>query len=706
MTTYGEHLTKSQLPLVNKQLVQASQFLLEFREYIKEKSQLEKEYSNKLENLIKKYRNKKIFNLSNINRDPFAPSHGGGGGSFDAISLSGTISSVKGNEGGIMLDENSTLLQGLNNLFSDTEKIAGERAVLSEYLVTDIADPLKMLANKVEEERKKLFNFSKKITDERDKIYNEKDKLKSKYDESCNEVITSQIKQERTMETKVLDKLQKQYYQDVIDRNNNKNLYILAVEVANQHKNKHYTMDVPELLNFYQTLNEYWMEHIKSFWFHYIQLESNCFNDSKLNLDNLKLSVNKVDKKLESKSFINNNPSNWAPPGDFQFTSFGQFAEDNQLIDEYSSKVYLFNKMNKNEMELNEMKNQILQKQEEVEQLKLEYSQFDLNPSLENNGEQIYEKLSETWRELVILKNQELTSLTENQLISNSIGQYNLNGIKHDFKTTSFTIPTTCDYCENSIWGLNRHGSTCKDCKYNCHANCEFKVPPNCTQIKGGAKSIRKEQMDFNTLKDKTAPFLKNSTSDNLPSHNLRQPIPDQFIQPQTPEFGGSNLHSPVLSTPISLTHHSSIDSQHSVGEINNQSHIQGIYPMAKVLYSYEASDDNELSITAGTMIEITEGDDGSGWVKAMSNGNTGLVPGTYIEIEGDQSNIPDHVNAPSEVIQVRVLYDFEAQSEYDLNICVGDIITLTKAEDDSGWSEGTLNGVTGQFPSNYVEYL
>lgn len=32
----------------------------------------------------------------------------------------------------------------------------------------------------------------------------------------------------------------------------------------------------------------------------------------------------------------------------------------------------------------------------------------------------------------------------------------------HDFKSASFTIPTTCDLCQATIWGIAKQGFTCK----------------------------------------------------------------------------------------------------------------------------------------------------------------------------------------------------------------------------------------------------
>ncbi|KAI8903495.1 hypothetical protein EDD86DRAFT_214593 [Gorgonomyces haynaldii] len=48
-------------------------------------------------------------------------------------------------------------------------------------------------------------------------------------------------------------------------------------------------------------------------------------------------------------------------------------------------------------------------------------------------------------------------------------------------------------------------------------------------------------------------------------------------------------------------------------------------------------------------------------------------------------------------------LFDFVAQQPGDLNFRKGDIIYVSKC-DDNGWWKGSLNGIQGDFPGNYVE--
>ena len=65
-----------------------------------------------------------------------------------------------------------------------------------------------------------------------------------------------------------------------------------------------------------------------------------------------------------------------------------------------------------------------------------------------------------------------------------------------------------------------------------------------------------------------------------------------------------------------------------------------------------------------------------------------------------DQSTHPP----PHPPFQVRAVYPFEGTEEGDLSFEEGALITVIRV-DESDWWEGELDGKTGIFPSNYVEY-
>lgn len=57
--------------------------------------------------------------------------------------------------------------------------------------------------------------------------------------------------------------------------------------------------------------------------------------------------------------------------------------------------------------------------------------------------------------------------------------------------------------------------------------------------------------------------------------------------------------------------------------------------------------------------------------------------------------------NSNSQLV-VRAKFNFQQTNEDELSFTKGDIIHVTRVE-EGGWWEGTHNGRTGWFPSNYV---
>jgi hypothetical protein len=57
-------------------------------------------------------------------------------------------------------------------------------------------------------------------------------------------------------------------------------------------------------------------------------------------------------------------------------------------------------------------------------------------------------------------------------------------------------------------------------------------------------------------------------------------------------------------------------------------------------------------------------------------------------------------------ICQAQALYDYSGTHDYELNFSAGDIINVTAIDEATGWWTGTLNGVVGPFPGNYVRQL
>uniref|UniRef100_A0A672IKK0 protein kinase C n=1 Tax=Salarias fasciatus TaxID=181472 RepID=A0A672IKK0_SALFA len=75
--------------------------------------------------------------------------------------------------------------------------------------------------------------------------------------------------------------------------------------------------------------------------------------------------------------------------------------------------------------------------------------------------------------------------------------------VPHTFAVHSYTRPTVCQYCKRLLRGLFRQGLQCKDCKFNCHKRCAYKVPNDCLGETFGDPSADPEvPMDYSSEYD------------------------------------------------------------------------------------------------------------------------------------------------------------------------------------------------------------
>ncbi|XP_034147945.1 F-BAR and double SH3 domains protein 2 isoform X2 [Esox lucius] len=158
-------------------------------------------------------------------------------------------------------------------------------------------------------------------------------------------------------------------------------------------------------------------------------------------------------------------------------------------------------------------------------------------------------------------------------------------------------------------------------------------------------------------------------------------------------------------------------------------------YPLTcKVLYSYKASQPDELTIDEHEMLEVIEDGDMEDWVKARNKtGLIGYVPEKYLQFPTSNSLLsmlqslaaldtrshtssnstePEThtttVNGDASLSFVRALYDYEGQADEELSFPEGAVIRLLNrdTQTDDGFWEGEFNGRVGVFPSVLVEDL
>uniref|UniRef100_G3UC02 F-BAR and double SH3 domains protein 2 n=1 Tax=Loxodonta africana TaxID=9785 RepID=G3UC02_LOXAF len=158
-------------------------------------------------------------------------------------------------------------------------------------------------------------------------------------------------------------------------------------------------------------------------------------------------------------------------------------------------------------------------------------------------------------------------------------------------------------------------------------------------------------------------------------------------------------------------------------------------YPLTcKVVYSYKASQPDELTIEEHEVLEVIEDGDMEDWVKARNKvGQVGYVPEKYLQFPTSNSLlsmlqslaaldsrshtssnsteaelVSGSLNGDASVCFVKALYDYEGQTDDELSFPEGAIIRILNKENqaDDGFWEGEFSGRIGVFPSVLVEEL
>ncbi|XP_027730555.1 GRB2-related adapter protein isoform X4 [Vombatus ursinus] len=169
-------------------------------------------------------------------------------------------------------------------------------------------------------------------------------------------------------------------------------------------------------------------------------------------------------------------------------------------------------------------------------------------------------------------------------------------------------------------------------------------------------------------------------------------------------------------------------------------------------LYSFQATENDELAFNKGDTLKILNMEDDQNWYKAELHGAEGFIPKNYIQVKphpyGDQvqhfkvlrENMgkyflweekfnslnelvdfyrtttiakkkqiflrdEDPTHKPPRAKFAKAQFDFTAQNSSQLSFYQGDIIEVLEHSDPNWW-RGQLSGRVGFFPRNYVHLI
>ncbi|KAI0456956.1 hypothetical protein F5B21DRAFT_466338 [Xylaria acuta] len=725
--TFGAEL-KDGLKPANVWVANGIAWLDDIQNFYRERSALEKEHSARLNALAKKYFEKKTRKST-------------------SLSVGDTPAMTPGSL------ENASLTIW-NTHLTTLEARADEHERYGNELIHKVADPLKHYATKFEELRKRHAEYAAKLEAERDSSYTDLRKVKTKYDTVCQEVESKRKKSESSFDKA---KAQSNYQQQLHEMNNMKNTYLIAINVTNKQKEKYYHEFIPEVMDSLQDLSEFRTIKLNSIWTMAASLEAKMLTQSNSMIDHLSQEIARNQPHLDSMMYIRHNMGAFQEPPDKVFEPSPVWHDDDAMVTDEPAKIFLRNVLNKSKSQLGDLRREVDKKRREVESVK-RLKQKVREGSEKKDEVLVVTHLFALQEDLHQVDRKRLTAEVETSTITSAVGDVTLGAKNHNFKSQTFKIPTNCDLCGERIWGLSAKGFDCRDCGYTCHSKCEMKVPAECPgelSKEERKKSKADRQAATGTLL-KPAPgtpdhvaelpdLTRSNTMNSLSSGyaaSAHRSISGQVTNPRssedttTPELPGSRpaARKPRLVAPPPTAYISELPGSSVNGSNTTKTNEQ----KGKMLYSFEAGGEGELSASEGQEVSIVEPDDGSGWIKVRAGYKEGLVPGTYLEIfaapivpqdtgssqtrpGSTYSNSGSSIGTAAPAVKkkgpavaprrgakmlkyVIALYDYTAQNETEHSMTEGERFVLIKDDPGDGWVEVEKGGSTRSVPASYVQ--
>ncbi|KAG6004955.1 hypothetical protein E4U21_000578 [Claviceps maximensis] len=728
-------------------------WLDDIQQFYRERSLIEKEYSAKLSALAKKYFEKKNKKSS-------------------LLSVGDTPSMTPGSLESASLTTWSTQLTTLESRAAEHEKYAA-------LLISQVAEPLKYYGARFEELRKRYVEYADKLAAERDSQYGDLRKVKGKYDAVCQEVESRRKKSESHYDKA---KAQSAYQQQIYEMNNAKNSYLIAINVTNKQKEKYYHEYVPEVMDNLQDLNEFRTLKLNALWDTASKLEGALLQDSHDMMDQLGQEIARNSPHLDSLMYVRHNMGSFHEPADKEFEPSPVWHDDATMVVDETAKIYLRNVLSKSKAQLGDLRREVDKKKRDLDAVKkLKQS---IREGTEKKDElEVVRSLFAVQEDLHTVDRQRLTAEVETGTITAVVGDVTLGARNHNFKGQTFKIPTNCDLCGERIWGLSAKGFDCRDCGYTCHSKCEMKIPADCPgeQSKEERKKLKAERQEAANrliVRDLAAPahvaelpnLSRSNTMTSLSSRSARRSVSGQTTPATAP--APADLDTVDESSPPVPAGRPSISSSVSGATTTTRKRMVAPPPTAyvselagggatngsgdkeekkkgKMLYSFDASGDGELTVSEGREVVLMEPDDGSGWVKVRAGYKEGIVPASYVEFttyptalpaparpSSAYSNSTTSSAAPSTALSTaaagaaafaagkkkgpavaprrgakklqyaEALYEYVAQSADEHSMVEGERFVLVKDDTGDGWVEVEKAGVKGSVPASYVQMV
>ncbi|KAJ1727563.1 Protein BZZ1 [Coemansia biformis] len=635
---------------------------------------------------------------------------------------------------------------------------------LASKVGSDVADGLHAALDALDGARRRGLEFYQRLLAERDRVYERKDKARAQYEARSKALGSSQQRQERATTEKDQDKYRQKSDREAAARNQAKNEYVLQVAVANEVKRAVNHTFTPRAMDAMHEIDCQRAAVVRRLLVQMLRMQDAADTRRADGSRRAAHVVARVVPDADAAEYVRRRAaagvSRWDEPPDFRVVVDVAAGEDDAMALDGESQAILRNLCvqaqrdgARAEHDARTAAQTAAQARREQQEQQQQQEPAEKPPKAD--ADRVLELEREaTLAELELVQHQALRAAVEQQL--GPVDQ----GTPHDFRAHTVAIAKTCDYCGESIGGLNRKAARCAQCDYTCHARCQIKVEPTCPgpdpDARGGFLSLfgskrggrRKSQRhqrtasaasgDSQASRDSSLPQRRagtgagavarsrsNSHSSSMGAAQrpvLAPPPPSMTPLPAMPQpiaqQPGPYGVAMGAARPAAPAGHDS-----PAPALAAASAADGAVP---VLYDFDGDGAATLSVRAGDRVRIVAPDaDGSGWTEVAAvgaGGRQGMVPTSYVDMSQyrpqslPQSRAPSSLAPPSPALApqqrggshdggdiVVALYDFAGRDADELSCAAGDRIRVVSREIGEGWLLGALAGREGRLPASYV---
>lgn len=374
------------------------------------------------------------------------------------------------------------------------------------------------------------------------------------------------------------------------------------------------------------------MSRLNALWTLAAQLEKTSLSNSVNHTTHLLGEIPRNDPRLDSMMFVQHNVTQAQEPPNMGFEPSPVWHDDAAIITDDAAKVFLRNVLGKSKAQVRELRVESDRKKREVDGGRKARENIQLGRDNRNEVD-VVRSIFVMQESLHDVERKWLTAEVETSTIIAVTGDLSLGAKNHNFRSQTFKIPTNCDLCGERIWGLSAKGFDCRDCGYTCHSKCQMKVPAECPgeQSKEDKKKLklsRQEQagamppVDLDSpAPSTTVPSLSrqntmNSLSSGYAASTARSVSASNVAAQPTPESPAEEPPAPVAETKptVAAAKRNRVLAPPPTTYSSPPPPVESSVskpkePRGKMLYAYQATGADEVTVQDGDDVAIVEPD-------------------------------------------------------------------------------------------------